>query len=165
MKKSITIIALMYLAIFSATAETESKDTTSIVDNLQETDKVLSQIVKKALFVAEKTGEFAIEQAPLLLQEFYNWHIVSSIFFIAVFLIIAIVCIRLPYLWLTNKTKSNSYDLKYFGRYGDEQVVTLSWCLCIFGIIVAVTGLFSNLYDLVFILIAPKLYLIEYFIK
>lgn len=163
MKKSITIIALMYLAIFSATAE--NIDTTSIVDNLQETDKVLSQIVKKALFVAEKTGEFAIEQAPLLLQEFYNWHIASSIFFIAVFLIISIVSIRLPYLWLTNKTKSNSYELKYFGRYGDEQEVALSWCICVFGCIATTICLFSNLYDLVFILIAPKLYLIEYFIK
>jgi hypothetical protein len=159
MKKIITI-ALISLAMSSASA-TEKRDT---IDTFTQTDKVLSEVVKKALMVAEKTGEFVIEQAPLLLQEFYNWHIVSSIFFIILFLIIAITCIRLPYLWLTDKTKESSYDSKYFGRYGDEQIVALSWCICVFGVISAVIGLFTNIYDLVFILIAPKLYLIEYFI-
>ena len=60
---------------------TNAQDSTK-VDNFKKTDEVLSKVVEKALNVAEKTGDFVIEQAPLLLQEFYAWHIYSSIFFV-----------------------------------------------------------------------------------
>ena len=57
---------------------------------MNELENTLNEILKKALEVAEKTGEFAIEQAPLLLQEFYMWHITESIILCLVGLIMVI---------------------------------------------------------------------------
>jgi len=37
-------------------------------------EELLKPIIEKALKVAEQSGEFIIEQSPLLLQEFYKWH-------------------------------------------------------------------------------------------
>ena len=59
---------------FSLFAKAQEKQ----VDSFKKTDEVLLEIVKKALTVAEKTGDFITGQAPLLLQEFYRWHIAKS---------------------------------------------------------------------------------------
>lgn len=137
------------------------KDSTN-VDSFQETDKVLSEVVKKALVVAEKTGDFVIEQAPLLLQEFYKWNIFSHIFFIFIGIIIILSSRYLPYLWLT-KEEGNWEYIRYFSKWGVEGSI---FAYVIFGIggIIGSTMFFINLYYLVFILVAPKLYLIDYFI-
>ena len=74
MKKLVSLIVLA----FSLNINAQVKDSTKI-DNFQNTDQVLSKVVEKALIVAEKTGNFVIEQTPLLLQEFYKWHITESI--------------------------------------------------------------------------------------
>ena len=63
--------------VLAFSLSTNAQDSTK-VDNFQNTDEVLAEAVKKALIVAEKTGEFAIEQAPLLLKEFYAWHITKE---------------------------------------------------------------------------------------
>ena len=147
--------------VLAFSLSTKAQDSTK-VDNFQKTDEVLSEVVKKALIVAKKTGEFAIEQAPLLLQEFYNWHICSSIFFIILGISFIIIGIRLPYFWLDKEERN--WDFKYLNRYGDEGAISAWFCFGI-GSIVGIVMLIVNIYDLVFILVAPKLYLIEYFIK
>ena len=63
--------------VLAFSLSTNAQDSTK-VDNFKKTDEVLSKVVEKALNVAEKTGEFAIEQAPLLLKEFYSWHIAKN---------------------------------------------------------------------------------------
>ena len=154
MKKIILFIVLAFS--LSINAQENSKD------NFQKTDEVLSQVVKKALSVAEKTGDFVIEQAPLLLQEFYAWHIWSDIFFILLAFSFIFFGFKLPYLWLS-KEKSH-WDYTYFKRYGDEGAVSAWVCFAI-GNSIGVIMLIVNVYDLVYILVAPKLYLIDYFIK
>ena len=42
-------------------------------------EELLKPYIEKALQLAEKTGEFVIEQAPELLQQFYAWHTVKNI--------------------------------------------------------------------------------------
>jgi len=84
MKKLILLIVLA----FSLNINAQVKDSTK-VDSFQKTDEVLSKVVEKALIVAEKTGNFVIEQTPLLLQEFYKWHITESILGILLGLIIS----------------------------------------------------------------------------
>lgn len=157
MKKIFLILALTVSFLGNAT-ETDSTK----VDNFKKTDEVLSKVVEKALMVAEKTGDFVIEQAPLLLQEFYAWHICSSILFILLGIAFIIIGIRLPYFWLDKEEKK--WDFKYLNRYGDEGAISAWFCFGI-GTIIGIIMLIVSIYDLVFILVAPKLYLIEYFIK
>ena len=127
------------------------------VDNFKKTDEVLSEIVKKALTVAEKTGDFVIEQTPLLLQEFYRWHIAKSSLSIFISLIAVILMIV-----LMNKHR----------KYVTKEDLDMSDAECFFprifgwiGFFVATGFLISYVYDLAFILFAPKLYLIEYFVR
>lgn len=142
--------------VLAFSLSTNAQDSTK-VDNFQKTDEVLAQAVKKALLVAEKTGEFAIEQAPLLLKEFYAWHITKESLGVLLSLVLLIIVYRL-YIKLKKYKEEESLDLadaEYFfplcGIYCSSLFFTIT---LIFGI-----------YDLVFILVAPKLYLIEYFIK
>lgn len=137
------------------------KDSTK-VDNFQKTDEVLSEVVKKALTVAEKTGDFVIEQAPLLLQEFYRWHICANIFGILLGIFLCFLAYKIPLLWLSDNKEY--YDTKFFSKYGAEGGIA-AWVFFVIMIFIGAIFLFCSIYELVYILVAPKLYLIDYFIK
>lgn len=154
MKKLFLLIILAFSLGINAQEKSES--------NFKKTDEVLSEIAKKALIAAEKTGDFVIEQAPILLQEFYTWHIWSDVFFILFGITLIVFAIRLPYIWLS-KEKSN-FDYKYFNRYGDDEIIG-AWIVCVSGFIIGFVVILRCVYDLTYIICAPKLYLIDYFIK
>jgi len=148
--KYLILVLMMCVSLFANAQEKQ-------VDNFKKTDEVLSEIVKKALTVAEKTGDFVIEQTPLLLQEFYRWHIAKSSLSILISLF-TVICI----LVLINKHR----------KYVAKEELDMSDPECFFprifgwiGFFVAVGFFISYVYDLAFILFAPKLYLIEYFVK
>jgi len=125
-------------------------------------EEQLSKVLAKSLELAEKTGNFVINQAPELLQEFYSWHIISSIFFIFLSISILIIGRYTPIIWLSKQEHYNDY--KYFGRYGNEGALT-AYALFFASSFIGIIMFFENVYYLVFILVAPKIYLIEYFIK
>jgi len=113
---------------------------------MNELEKQLAEILEKALAVAEQTGEFVIEQAPLLLQEFYRWHIAK--YSLGIFL--SLVSFVLIY-------KFSKFMVK---RTEDESAILING-LSTFPLITIT----AFIYKLLFILVAPKLYLIEYFLK
>lgn len=162
MKKLILLIVLAF------SLSTNAQDSTK-VDNFQKTDEVLAEVVKKALTVAEKTGDFVIEQAPLLLQEFYNWHITVSILGILLGICIFLLGRYIPNIWIINNESQGNYSSKYFSKYTKndswENGITPAWIIFFTGLLTSIVIISINLYNLLFLLIAPKLYLIEYFIK
>lgn len=113
---------------------------------MNELETQLSELLKKAIEVAEKTGEFAIEQAPLLLQEFYYWHTCKAILGV-------VFCLTIMFLI--------HFTIRYIVKLEDAKEIY------IFEIsqAIPIAGLFVYIYRLVFIIVAPKLYLIEYFIN
>ena len=122
-------------------------------DNFKKIDEVLFEVVKKALLVAEKTGNFVIEQSPLILQEFYNWNIAKfslGIFLCLVGFILSLICFV-----KFNKHEDLMDEFHYLLKLFVSVVIGL----------LSIIYLCINIYNLVFILVAPKLYLIEYFIK
>ena len=127
----------------------------------------LEELVRKALEIAEKTGEFVIEQAPLLLQEFYMWEISKSVFFMILSVLIFLLGRYTPHLYLEKyDDERNDYDYsKFFSRGGDDVVIAIAFtCFCI-SLSSSIFLFFYYLYNLIFISVAPKLYLIEYFLK
>lgn len=158
MKKLLTLFILAFSLSINAQDSTK-------VDNFQKTDEVLSEVVKKALIVAEKTGEFAIEQAPLLLKEFYSWHIVKNSLGILLGILIIILGYNLRKLWA--KKVDENYNKQWgevvINGYASEEHTT--WLTIILSSGFGLALLIKSTYSLVFILVAPKLYLIEYFIK
>jgi hypothetical protein len=138
----------------------------------------LSELIKKAIEVAEKTGEFAIEQAPLLLQEFYMWHIVRALMFICVGVVVYFI-FRLisnlfgskePFKWIRDEGYSfekeeDSVLIKgrYYKKGSDDYIAAIVFNYL--GLSIFTVIFFKSLYKILFINIAPKLYLIEYFVK
>ena len=114
-------------------------------------EEQLSIILEKSLDIAEKSGEFIIEQAPLLLQEFYQWHTASHIMGSLLFLLTLI-----PFVVFYKKADWESYN--------DTFNQAMSIVFGIFSIFTITVSIF-NIYKLAFITVAPKLYLIEYFVK
>lgn len=152
-------LVLVLVSALSFTVHAEEKSN----DNFKKTDEVLSEVVKKALVLAEKTGEFAIEQAPLLLKEFYLWHIWSSVLGIVFAIILIFIGYKVPRMWL-KKEAGRFDDVEFFGMHGDFDgvlaYIMFGACGLFGGILIA-----TKTYDLVYILVAPKLYLIDYFIR
>jgi hypothetical protein len=132
------VILLIVLAFSLSTNAQESK--------LSKTNEVLSKAVEKGIEFAEKTGNFVIEQAPDLLKEFYAWQLYSNISLFVLMLIISYA------IYFVSKKIVESAE--------DEFLYIIN----LFQILPFVFLLVSG-YKIIFITVAPKLYLIEYFIK
>lgn len=148
--KKVLLSLMMCVPLLSSAQETK-------VDNFKKTDEVLSELVKKALIVAEKTGDFVIEQTPLLLQEFYRWHITKASLCIFLLLVSAVV------LFVVMK-KHGKYVKKEGLDMGDPECF-FPRVLSLIAVVPLAIFIVKYVFNLAFILIAPKLYLIEFFIK
>ena|SRR5690606_28033239 len=128
---------------------------------MKELETVLSEIVKKAIEVAEKTGEFAIEQAPLLLVEFYRWNLIKNIF------VALVIALGIFILWKIFKSCGSveEKDSKILNKYYDDYFLIVFGTPSVILVIIGILFFVKSLYNIIFILTAPKLYLIEYFIK
>ena len=129
---------------------------------MNETDKQLAEILKKGLETAEKTGNFIVEQAPDLIRQLLIWKTVEY----SVYVIIGISLIVYFYRWtkkVTKEMKENEDDFEdYFMDSFANILITIGQLsLLITGIILIA----ENLQDLIQIVFAPKIYLIEYSAK
>ena len=129
---------------------------------MNETDKQLAEILKKGLETAEKTGNFIVEQAPDLIRQLLIWKTVEY----SVYVILGISLIIYFYRWtkkVSKEMKENEYDFEdYFMDSFANILITIGQLsLLITGIILIA----ENLQDLIQIVIAPKIYLIEYSAK
>lgn len=117
---------------------------------MKEIESQLAPIISKAIEAAEKTGDFVIEQAPLVLQEFYAWYTMKFILSI-IFTFLGVVLFGLitRWIWKQDSDDGGHYIVGFF--IGIVPAITL------LGIMI------SSIYDLIFITTAPRLYLIEYF--
>ena len=158
MKKVILLIVLA----FSLSTNAQEKE-------LSKTDEVLSKAVEKGIELTEKTGNFVIEQAPDLLKEFYQWRIISCIMWIVIAIILFLSGRYFPYLWMKDKIKeAENNEGVFFNRrtsgYMDDGNIP-AWITFVALSVTAAAIIISNVYELIYISVAPKLYLIEYFIK
>ena len=145
---------------------------------MNELENQLSEVLKKAIEIAEKSGEFVIDQAPLLLQEFYAWHIAKSAYgmFIGlvVFMLINFVRNYIGKKEAFEHIENQGYhdeekttSVKKYGRYfkHNSEVHFFRPVLRILSLVILLVVSSIYIFDIVYILIAPKLYLLEYFIK
>jgi len=134
---------------------------------MNELETQLAELVKKGIEVAETTGNFVIDQAPLLLQEFYRWHIMKCS--LGIFLALMLLLLSITILKLSGKKESfkefGFQASKFLGRYYSMDAKFISGIFSGTSFIAFVILLSINIYKLTFIIVAPKLYLIDYFIK
>lgn len=154
------LILLLMMSLSVLTFAQQSKDS---INKLEKTDQVLSKILDKSLEVAEKTGNFIVEQAPDVLREFYIWHTAKHIFWIIFAIIFGLSFRYLPLCWLEDE-KDHYNTINFFGKWGDEGGVT-AWVYFCIGMLISFIIISYHVYDLIFILVSPKLYLIEYLLS
>ena len=135
MKKVILLIVLA----FSLSINAQGKE-------LSKTDEVLSKAVEKGIAFAEKTGNFAIEQAPELLKEFYAWKLYSNIGLALTMLVVMIALFLI---------------IRIIARYEEDDSVYIFNLFQLLPLVFLVI----SIYEIIFITVAPKLYLIDYFVK
>jgi hypothetical protein len=113
-----------------------------------ENNELLAEVVKKGIELAEKSGNFVIEQAPDLLREFYLWNLLQNVivFFLSVLII-----------YFIHRRNIKDEDF-YEDFYEDFDMIHLVQIL--FGINALMFFL-----DTIKLIIAPKLYLIDHFIN
>lgn len=150
-----------------ATAQQVTQDsinvvTSATVDNFQETDQVLAKILNRSLEVAEKTGNFLIEQAPDVLKEFYAWHTAEAIFTILIGILIFVLGRNIPRLWMVKGKPADRWETQFFNLKGREEEGVAAWIIFASLAIASLVTTLIGLHDLIYILVSPKLYLIDY---
>ena len=121
---------------------------------MKETDQQLAYILKKGLEVAEKTGNFVVEQAPDLIQQLIVWKTCEYIFWI----LISIAFLFSIYKWY--KSAMKRYD--DLDNFIDETEFLAFFTYSITVILILGIALFHSFFNLLQILLAPKIWLIEY---
>ena len=121
---------------------------------MKETDQQLAYILKKGLEVAEKTGNFVVEQAPDLIQQLIVWKTCEYIFWI----LISIAFLFSIYKWY--KSAMKRYD--DLDNFIDETEFLAFFTYSITVILILGIALFHGFFNLLQILLAPKIWLIEY---
>ena len=123
----------------------------------------LAKAIEKAMGVAEKTGEFVIEQAPELLREFYAWHIAEH----CLMMVLSATVIIMPWVYRKVLPTCDEYmdKMSFFGKDVHAGFAIPGYIVGIGMAIFAAIGFCEHAMLLVKILVAPKLYLIEYFLQ
>ena len=121
---------------------------------MRKTDEQLAEILKKGLEAAEKTGSFVVEQAPDLIQQLIVWKTCEYILLI----LISVGLILSIKKWYNSAIKrygdfDDFIDSVEFVGFSIYSIIVIP----IFGI-----ALFYSFFNLVQILLAPKIWLIEY---
>lgn len=143
----------------------------------QELESKLAEAVEKAIAVAEQTGEFVIDQAPDLLREFYTWAIVSNSIGIIIGAAFLFGMFKLSRVFGSGEIPKSEHTGRVYehkaigGRYFkresfDGYVGMGSFLTCrILGFALGGGAMVIELTDLIKVIVAPKLYLIQYFIN
>ena len=129
---------------------------------MNETDKQLAEILKKGLETAEKTGNFIVEQAPDLIRQLLIWKTVEY----SVYVIIGISLIVYFYRWTKKVAKEMKENEEDFEDYFEDSIANIFIAIGqLTFLIIGMMLIAENLQDLIQIVFAPKIYLIEYSAK
>ena len=120
-------------------------------DTNERLNELLIKQIERFDGAADKAIDFAAEQAPDLVNQLLLWHgVKSAIVFTLLAAVVVFTCVCYCKFWAHAKT----FEDPYFSR----AILGLLALTCI----VTLTGGMSNSIDWLQILIAPKLYLMEY---
>lgn len=131
-------------------------------------EKTLNEILAKSIKLAEQTGKFVIEQGGDLLEQFFVWHYSVHIMGIALGIILLSFAFIYPSIMGTKDVNSISNGrFSFLGKYfSDDSFGGVSSIIVFtFGLIIGLLVLLRHIYYMVYIIVAPKLYLIDYFIE
>ena len=123
-----------------------------------ETDKQIAEILKKGLEVAEKSGNFVIEQAPDLVKQLITYKTVET----SISVLIEITLMYLIFRYFKYLYKKNNEDSDFISDNGFH----IGGILILSGVAIFMFFVFINdISKLIQLIFAPKIYLLEYIAK
>lgn len=129
-------------------------------------------IVEKAIEIAEKTGQFALDQAPDIINQFIKWKITMYSIRIAVFSVLIYITYKLSLNLLSSNEAKEGYNIHKLGRYWNKESKYDDYvsyrAFIIINIILNIIYIPNIYYSIMYLMQAlffPKIYLIEYFIR
>lgn len=137
----------------------------------EQLEKQLAILIEKSIAVAEQTGEFVIEQGNELIQQFFTWHITENILSI-VFSLLTLYVLNLISKNIGTKISDWDYEEEshmnnYINFRGNRETAELMILTNVPIGIAAIILIFKIVFcikNITFLIVAPKLYLIEYFL-
>lgn len=113
------------------------------------TKQALEQFVQKMLSGAEQAGEFAVEQAPLLVQEWLRWQVVDNAMALVVFAALA---------WA-------AWRFFRVARRWDDEAAQVVGCVAAVAAVAAGLAALESMFSLVKVLVAPRVVVLEKFME
>ena len=123
-----------------------------------ETDKQIAEILKKGLEAAEKSGNFVIEQAPDLVKQLITYKTVET----SICVLIEITLMYLIFRYFKYLYKKNNEDSDFIPEnefHGVGIIITSLIGIFLFFVFI------NDISDLIQLIFAPKIYLLEYIAK
>lgn len=111
--------------------------------------KTVNETLIKSINAVDQSISWMSGQIPDIIHQFLLWSIVSCSFYVILGLIISILSIF-----------GIKKSLKFFDS-SEEHLIPLGMC-SFFGLFVGVLMILINVYKLLFIYVAPKIYVIKY---
>jgi len=132
-----------------------------LIDVLKGVKDAGSEIYATSKVGLAKAVDFAVEQAPIVVQEFLSWKMGEAIFNVIAYSIATIV-LFFVLRFLLKKIK------KIDMNYGPEEIVPIGlgflFCSAVFCLIIF-TELKPNIETIIKIKLAPRVYILEYVTK
>lgn len=141
-------------------------------------EEQLAKMIEKAISVAEQTGQFVLDQAPDVINQFLTWKLSYHLILVVVFLTLVFLIPAIIKPIISRKNIDNIVEedksrwRKDFGRYwlktysyGEDSDALIGYKITRVVSLLFLIGVVINLIEVVYIVVAPKVYLIEYFIK
>ena len=123
-----------------------------------ETDKQIAEILKKGLEVAEKSGNFVIEQAPDLVKQLITYKTVETSIYVLIEITLMYLIFRyFKYLYKKNNEETGFISDNEFNIAG--MIITSLMGISLFFVFI------DDVSILVQLIFAPKIYLLEYIAK
>ena len=113
-------------------------------------EKELVRLIKSVEKPMSQGLDFAVEQAPEVIQQLLTWNFIESLAAFCLLSVLSVACLI-----------GFIYHMRYLIKTGGEEIFVVLW---MFPAVLLPAGLWQNLAWLK-IWIAPKLYLLEYAAK
>ena len=122
-------------------------------EKLQE---AMAEIITKAVSSVEAAGSFIVEQTPDVIKQLLTWKLTEALFFVGLGVVIGLLSIPFfklgKYFGAQGRIDNNNDDVQCFLFYALT-------CICVF---IGIVMFFVNMHTVLYIWMAPKVYLIEY---